>query len=158
MQDSKEALENIKTAPSFMGGNPKYWANLQSSIPFLEDIEIIKKDLDKLEKLKKENKELRKSIKSWNENVGNLLKENIKLKKVIEFLDDKLDITLYKEVFSQDYYLDYKSSGKSRTAFPITKEQCELLKKALPLDNFENMFINCELTPLPELEELQDDK
>lgn len=71
---------------------------------------IIKKDLDKLEKLKKENKELKKSIKSWNENVGNLLKENIKL------------------------------------------------KKALSIDNFENMFINCELTPLPELEELQDDK
>ena len=32
------------------------------------------------------------------------------------------------------------------------------LKKALLIDNFENMFINCKLTPLPELEELQDDK
>lgn len=58
--------------------------------------------MTKLEKLEKENKELRKSIKSWNENVGNLLKE-------------------------------------------ITK-----LKKALLIDNFENMFINCKLTPLPD--------
>ena len=49
---SKEALENIKIAPSFMGGNPRYWTCSQSSIPFLEDINIIKKDLEILEILK----------------------------------------------------------------------------------------------------------
>ena len=50
---SKEALENVKIAPSFMGGNPRYWAYSESSIPFLEDINTIKKDLDRLEKLEK---------------------------------------------------------------------------------------------------------
>lgn len=51
MITSKEALENVKIAPSFMGGNPKYLTCLQSSIPFLEDINIIKKDLEVLEEL-----------------------------------------------------------------------------------------------------------
>lgn len=32
------------------------------------------------------------------------------------------------------------------------------LKELLLIDNFENMFRNCKLIPLPELEELQDDK
>ena len=54
----------------------------------------IKKDLDRLEKLEKENQELRKAIKQWNINGGNLLKENTKLKKAIEILNDKLDIKL----------------------------------------------------------------
>ena len=49
---SKEALENVKIAPSFMGGNPRYWAYSESSIPFLEDINTIKKDLEVLEILK----------------------------------------------------------------------------------------------------------
>ena len=48
---SKEALENVKIAPSFMGGNPRYWAYSESSIPFLEDINTIKKDLEVLEEL-----------------------------------------------------------------------------------------------------------
>ena len=51
--NSKEALENVKIAPTFMGGNPRYWTYLNSQFPFLEDIEIIKQDLDKLEKLEK---------------------------------------------------------------------------------------------------------
>ena len=55
---SKEALENVKTAPSFMGGNPRYWTCLQSSIPFLEDINTIKQDLDKLDQYKQLKEEL----------------------------------------------------------------------------------------------------
>lgn len=34
-------------------------------------------------------------------------------------------------------------------------EEVETIKKALLSDNFENMFINCKLTPLPELEEFK---
>ena len=59
---SKEALENVKIAPSFMGGNPRYWAYSESSIPFLEDIDTIKKDLELLEELEKENTKFKKVI------------------------------------------------------------------------------------------------
>ena len=57
----------------------------------LKGLKDLKQDLEKLEK---ENKELRKSIKSWNENGGNLLKENIKLKKAIEILK-RFDFDIY---------------------------------------------------------------
>lgn len=40
-------------------------------------------------RLKKENKELRKAIKQWNISGGNLLKENTKLKKAIEILEEE---------------------------------------------------------------------
>lgn len=49
---SKEALEEIKQAPTFMGGNPRYMCSTQSSEPFLEDIKIIEKDLELLENVK----------------------------------------------------------------------------------------------------------
>ena len=48
---------------------------------------IIKQDLERLEKLEKEYKETRKLIKSWNKNGGELLRENAKLKKVIEIIN-----------------------------------------------------------------------
>lgn len=49
---SKEALEQIKYAPEFMGGNDRY----KSGNLFLDDIEIIRKDLEVLEIIK--NKEV----------------------------------------------------------------------------------------------------
>ena len=48
---SKEALQEIKQAPTFMGGNPRYMYSTQSSELFLEDIKIIERDLDKLGEL-----------------------------------------------------------------------------------------------------------
>ena len=69
-----------------MGGNPRYWTCLESSIPFLEDIGIIQKDLDRLEQLEKENQEL-----LVNKNVAQgiaikLKEENDKLKQLIKQL------------------------------------------------------------------------
>lgn len=47
MDKYQEALENVKYAPSFMGGNPKYAMSMQSSTAFLEDIAILKELVDK---------------------------------------------------------------------------------------------------------------
>lgn len=132
--NSKECLENIKHAPGFMGGNSRYKSVLESRIPFLEDIEIIKQDLDKLEKLEKENQELKE------QNI-NLREENINLKKVIEKIKSLPNC-------------DICDANWHKGCMCLQNK----LKKALLIDNFENMFINCKLTPLPELEELQDDK
>ena len=41
------ALDNVKTAPSFMGGNARYKSVLESSIPFLEDIAVLQELVDK---------------------------------------------------------------------------------------------------------------
>ena len=82
-----------------------------------------KYDCDRLEK---ENKELRKSIKSWDETAGNLLKENRKLKNIIEILKDIFEIEC---VYEEDnwYAIDCLN-----TFYRIkNKEQYELLKEVL---------------------------
>lgn len=59
----QEALDNVKIAPSFMGGNTKYSTHLNSATPFLEDISTLQELVDKekpftLEEVKKEWEEL----------------------------------------------------------------------------------------------------
>ena len=106
--NSKECLENIKTAPGFMGGNRRYKSVLESRIPFLEDIETIKQDLDKLEKLEKENQELRNIIK--------ILKDKIELPLENDFdVVNKDDIHLY----------------RLRTKCLINEKEYDLLKEVL---------------------------
>lgn len=51
-KEVSEILEDIKKAPSFMGGNEKYINCSQSSALFLEDVSIIEKDLETLEQYK----------------------------------------------------------------------------------------------------------
>ena len=138
---SKEALENIKTAPSFMGGNTRYLTCLQSSIPFLEDINAIKKDLDRLEKLEKENQELKEKCKTFEENEESILttlktsvQENDKLEKVIEILKDELDISF--EDTSQEgngYWVVLQNwSGEEEVVINFnTLDDYDLLKEVL---------------------------
>lgn len=49
MNKYQDALNNVKIAPIFMGGNGKYRDNIQSSIPFLEDIATLQELVDKEE-------------------------------------------------------------------------------------------------------------
>ena len=152
--NSKEALENIVINFDNMGmicsnlGYEEFYSkDLHFKDIFKTEYESILKDLDRLEKLekenkelkntilsleldtcipklRKENKELRNSIKSWDETAGNLLKENIKLKKAIEILKGfKIDLIDYCD---GHYSLDilYDTGG-------LTKEQYELLKEIL---------------------------
>lgn len=76
-------------------------------------------------RLKKENKELRKAIKQWNISGGNLLKENTKLKKVIEILKDYFEIWLNYE--EEENYGGFEISGYLQ----INKQEYELLKEVL---------------------------
>lgn len=116
--NSKEAFKRI------LEDVKNYYSN--------EYIQLVEQDLDRLENLEKENKELRKSIKSWDETAGNLLKENIKLKNVIDILVDELDIKLVTSIFADelgDYYLEFKIDTNKRILRKITKEKYELLKE-----------------------------
>ena len=65
-----------------------------------KDYNIIKQDLERLEKLEKENQELKEKCKLLEENKETILttlessvQENVKLKKVIEILKDELEIS-----------------------------------------------------------------
>ena len=80
-----------------------------------------------------ENKELRKSIKSWNENGGNLLKENIKLKEVIKIIITKgVNKLFLKNTKTSD---DYNKIIKQLEYFDeLTQEEYELLKEVLEND------------------------
>ena len=130
---SKEALENVKTAPSFMGGNPKYWTYLNSQFPFLEDIETIKQDLDRLEQLEKENQEL-----VVNKNVAQgiaikLKEENDRLKKALEILKDKFKFELGVSVVKEKYYYSLEFLYNNQY-FTISQEEYKLLKEVLDND------------------------
>ena len=66
----------------------------------IEDYNIIKRDLDRLEKLEKENQELKEKYEILEENQETVLttlessvQENVKLRKVIEILKDELEIS-----------------------------------------------------------------
>ena len=62
MSKELEALERLKTAPSFMGGTEKYMFSTQSEIALLEDYEIIKQSL----LLAQEQEKILKIIKTKN--------------------------------------------------------------------------------------------
>ena len=47
MSKYQVALDNVKIAPSFMGGNDEYRRHLNSSVPFLKDIAILQELVDK---------------------------------------------------------------------------------------------------------------
>lgn len=120
--NSKEALEILNIAWSGRMDKDGY--------PNFDDIHIalyqLEQDLELLEKLEKEYKEARKSIKSWNENGGELLRENAKLKKVIEILKDYLMIKVSINM-NNEYCLD-----ACDYAIPhLNKKQYDLLKEYL---------------------------
>lgn len=50
---SKEALQRVKTAPEYCGEKSVYKKYDNSYTPFMNDIELIKRDLEVLEILKK---------------------------------------------------------------------------------------------------------
>lgn len=47
MSKYQDALNNVKIAPSFMGGNDEYRRHLDSSVPFLKDIATLQELIDK---------------------------------------------------------------------------------------------------------------
>lgn len=88
-----EALERLKTAPSFMGGTEKYMFAMNSGSMLLEDYELIKQALLELKAIKESNpSEALNDLESYS-------KMNMAYLKKIDSLDDwnKIDI-LYKRI------------------------------------------------------------
>lgn len=89
--------------------------------------------VDKCKQLEKENQKLRKAVKSWNENGGNLIRENTKLKQAIEILKENL----YIEFKHDNGYLMviFKEDKEQECDYTImfldNKEEYELLKEVL---------------------------
>ena len=52
MSKHQKALDNVKIAPSFMGGNDEYRRHLDSAAPFLKDIAILQELVDKEKPMK----------------------------------------------------------------------------------------------------------
>lgn len=60
--DSLERLKHVESAPNFMGTDTRYTGNIQSSDPFLEDLNVIRRDLETLNSHKQVEKEVGFSI------------------------------------------------------------------------------------------------
>ena len=105
------------------------------------EVDSIKKDLDRLEKLEKENQELKEKCKLLEENeesilttLKTLVQENDKLEKVIEILKDELDISF--EDTSQEgngYWVVLQNwSGEEEVVINFnTLDDYDLLKEVL---------------------------
>lgn len=59
-----ESLGDVSRAPSFMGGNPKYYFAIKSEIPFMQDINTIKQALLKAQEQEKTLEVIKKVIKN----------------------------------------------------------------------------------------------
>lgn len=87
--------------------------------------EKVFRHLQSVQELEKEIQELRKAVKSWNENCGKLIRENTKLKKALRVLKDRFEIeSIYKD--DTCYAIDC-----ANTYYILTKEEYELLKEML---------------------------
>ena len=131
---SKEALENIVIDFDNMGMicsnlcyEEFYCKDLHFKEIFKTEYESILRDLERLEKLEKEYKEARKSIKSWNENGGELLRENVRLKKVIEIMADK-KVSKFWIIMSESVDRYNAVMGKN---YILTQQEYDLLKEYL---------------------------
>ena len=123
--NSKEALARLTYCVNDMESEEKYY-------------KTVKQDLDRLEKLEKENQELKEKCKMLEENEESVLatleisvQENAKLKKVINILvDKKVNILVLK------YFIEKGEGVKTYNSYYTTKEKLtteeyELLKERL---------------------------
>ena len=134
--NSKEALETIGMTKT---NNIKSESLSKPRVMYLvkelrkKEIQTIKQDLDRLEKLEKENQEL-----VVNKNVAQgiaikLKEENDKLKQALEILKYKFKFELGVSVVKEKYYysLEFLYVNEYLT---ITQDQYELLKEVLDND------------------------
>ena len=142
--NSKECLKHICDECQKNAGKIQVACPFRSiSNEYCDEYETIKQSLDRLEQLEKENQELRKAVKSWNENGGKLIRENTKLKKaldilksafIIEFKDSQPD---YFEKFYTIKLTEYNTI-KCESVIGVfeecEKEDYELLKEVLDCD------------------------
>ena len=146
---SKEALEKLSYIPIYEEDERNVITDIDSCCAYKGDlcevygseVDTIKKDLDRLEKLEKENQELKEKCKILEENEESILttlkisvQENDKLEKVIEILKDELDISF--EDTSQEgngYWVVLQNwSGEEEVVINFnTLDNYDLLKEVL---------------------------
>ena len=104
-----------------------------------EDFESIKQDLDKLEKMEKAIKTLKEELEIANDiiksqkflrNSQKLEQENAKLKKTIEILKVRLELTLYHNKPLNTYSVELMCF-EEHLAKHITQEEYKLLKEVV---------------------------
>lgn len=135
---SKEALKYL------LADSELLYCEHEEDIKFYLEAEkeynIVLKDLDRLEKLEKENQVLREKVNHF-KNVKNRMrrnckfyeKENNKLKNVIEILKDKLEIAPYHNKILDIYSVDFLRFDPP-VSFNSNKKEYELLKEVLEND------------------------
>lgn len=140
----KECLERLKSMPTC--SECELYGSCFDKPLCNELYNTIEKDLDRLEKLEKENQTLNQTIQTIRQNARNdyvefeILKdcikdltnicnefqeENAKLKKAIEILKEKLDISIF------DVFINITINQKTIKTHHLTQQEYELLKEVI---------------------------
>lgn len=132
---SKEKIRDIKSVINEFYHNEKCEGRLtecarKSWLLFQEYCDDILQDLERLEALEKENKEIEELYlnenKHWCETIDSLRKENEKLKKAFQILTQRIVIKAHRNFLFGGRHLDI-----ANTTMKLTDEEYELLKEVL---------------------------
>lgn len=126
MNKYEEALDNVKKAPGFMGGNHKYISYLQSSIPFLEDIAILQELVNKEKPMRTETEVLKDF-----EKLGYEIKKSDNIICLLNDYDTKIRISKV----SRTYRVYYKKISGNMIA-SINMQEHKLLNELFTIWNW----------------------
>ena len=98
----------------------------------LNDVELIKQDLERLEKLEDNIKIHKETIKMQHNQIEKFAQENDKLKKVIEILKDKFEIEITKTFCPRIIITETNElENNNNVSEFLTQEEYDLLKEFL---------------------------
>jgi len=132
MEKVFEALERLKTAPSFMGGTVDYRLSSNSQATLLEDYELVKQALLKAQDLETEIQILKEYRKDYLSRLDNLEKYSLKQDKALEIIKEKkIDVVnLRSSLDAESYNLSVDIEGLN-DSYKITQEEFDLLVEVL---------------------------
>ena len=138
MSKELEALERLKTAPSFMGGTAEYQACIQSEALLMQDYEIVRQALLKVQDNVRSEETLQKYFQEGItlDSVRALKQEKDYYKKVLEIIKEKnVAVALLKSCRTVNAYnilaFDDEYLKANNYLRKLTQEEFNLLKEVL---------------------------
>ena len=133
--EAMKCLEDVSQAPSFMGGNPKYYYAIKSEIPFMQDINTIKQALIRLDDLDEKLTFKGGCFMSGFDNKDGKQVVAMPLSEYSRLMEQEDVLSIIKEkrviiAWFEDGYLTLQEyNAKCEFGYELTKEEFDALKR-----------------------------